>query len=45
MSMIKLIAWRALATVSMLVLLPLFWFMGDMDDWRRVWAEAMEEKA
>ena len=45
MTIIKLWAWRALATVSMLVLLPLFWAMGDMDDWRRVWVEAMEEKA
>mgnify|MGYP003395417241 CR=1 FL=1 len=44
MSVIKLIAWRAVATVAMIALLPTFWIMGDMDDWRRVWAEAMEER-
>ena len=43
MNLLKLIAWRALAAVAMVALLPTFLLMGDMDDWRRVWAEAMEE--
>ena len=45
MTIIKLIAWRALATVAMVALLPTFLLMGEWQDWRRVWAEAMEERS
>jgi len=45
MTLLKLWAWRAIAAPALLVLLPLFAFMGEMVDFRRVWAEAMRERA
>ena len=42
MKWLKLWSWRALAFVVLLSLLPTFWAMGDMADWRETWHKAME---
>jgi hypothetical protein len=44
MSVLKLWAWRAIAVPALLILLPLFAFMGEMDNWRYVWRDSMSNK-
>ncbi len=43
MTTLKLWAWRALAFVVLMALLPTFLIMGDVADWRETWHKAMEE--
>ena len=45
MRVLKLWAWRAIAFVALMALLPTFLIMGEAQEWRRVWAEAMGERA
>jgi hypothetical protein len=42
MTLLKLWAWRALAFVVLMALLPTFLIMGDLADWRETWNKAME---
>jgi len=44
MTLLKLWSWRAFAFVALMALLPTFLIMGEAQEWRRVWAEAMREK-
>ena len=44
MSVIKQVAWYAIAAVGLFILWPLFAIMEERESWREVWSEAMEAK-
>ena len=44
MTLLKLWAWRAIAFVALMALLPTFLIMGEAGEWRLIWLDSMSNK-